>query len=92
MSDVDFKECRLIENCLCYLTFDEFFKYREVIAKAFNELSKDGKLFYKFYVYANIHMELNYKDAIWNYVNLPIVESEMALVNLNLIYRPHYIR
>ena len=92
MSDVDFKECRLIENCLCYLTFDEFFKYRRVITKSFNDLSKDGKLFYKFYVYANIHMKLNYKDAIWSYINSPTIENEIHLVNLSLIYKPYTIK
>lgn len=92
MSDVDFKECRVIENCLCYLTFDEFYKFREVITKAFNELSKDGKLFYKYYVYANIHMKLNCKDAIWSYINSPTAENEIELINLKLIYKPCTIK
>ena len=92
MSDVDFKECKVIKDCLCFLTFDEFCEYRKLIAKSFTELSKDGKLFYKFYVYANIHMELNYKDAIWSYVNFPTAENELNLINLKLSYRPHFIR
>lgn len=92
MSDVDFRECRVIKDCLCFLTFDEFCKYRKLIVKSFAELSEDGKLFYKFYVYANIHMELNYKDAIWSYVNFPTAENELNLINLKLSYRPHFIR
>lgn len=92
MSDVDFQECEVIKESLCYVTFDEFCKDRKTIAKCFKELSKHGKIFYKFYVYANIHMELNYKDAIWNYLNDPIMENEIELINLNISYRPHYIR
>lgn len=92
MSDVDFQECKVINECLCYLTFDEFCKYRKLIAKSFNDLSDNGKLFYKFYIYANIHMELNYKDMIWSYVNSPTVENESDLLKLNLKYKPHYVR
>ena len=92
MSDVDFQECRVIENCLCYLTFDEFYKFREVIAKAFNDLSKDGKLFYKYYVYANIHMNRYYKDAIWDYINFPTAKKEIELLNMNLEYKPYTIK
>jgi len=92
MNDVDFSECRLIKEELCFLTYDEFCRYRKGIIKLFNQLSENGKLFYKYYIYANIHMKHTYKDAIWDYINIPNIKNEARLLKLKENYKPQFIR
>lgn len=65
----DFSECRFIEDEMKFYTYFDFVQNKEAIKRLFERLSKDGKLFYMWYVYANIHMETHFKDAIWDYLN-----------------------
>lgn len=65
----DFSECSLIEEEMRYYTYTEFCEKRKIFKKKFEKLSKNGKIFYKYYVYANIHMNETYKNAIWDYLN-----------------------
>lgn len=88
MKDIDFTECRVINSALCFLTYDEFCKYRNIIKRGFNDLSKDGKLFYKYYVYANIHIKNMFKDKIWNYLNCDEPEVEFELLRALQFYKP----
>ena len=69
METVDFSECEFIYEVLRYYTYYDFCDNRKIIKKHYNNLSKNGKLFYKWYVYANIHMDLQFKNAIWDYLN-----------------------
>ena len=69
MNNIDFSECEFINEVLRYYTYYDFCDNRQIIKKHYNKLSKSGKLFYKWYVYANIHMDLHYKNAIWDYLN-----------------------
>ena len=65
----DFSECSFIEGEMKYYTYYDFVRNRNVIKKMYQLLSKNGKIFYKYYVYANIHMNETYKNAIWDYLN-----------------------
>ena len=65
----DFSECSFIEGEMKYYTYCDFVRNRKVIKKMYQLLSKNGKIFYKYYVYANIHMNETYKNAIWDYLN-----------------------
>ncbi len=67
--ETDFSECSFIENEMKYYTYEDFCKYRYAIKRLFNLLSKNGKIFYKYYVYANIHMNTTCKDRIWDFLN-----------------------
>ena len=87
MADTDFSECSLIDDILCFLTYDEFCTYRKIIKKMFAQLSKNGKKFYKYYIYANIHMEIRHKDAIWIFLNDETRQSEFHLLKLNASYK-----
>ena len=69
MNNIDFSECEFINEVLRYYTYYDFCDNRKIIKKHYNCLSKNGKLFYKWYVYANIHMDLQFKNAIWDYLN-----------------------
>lgn len=67
--NVDFSECRFIDDNMRYYTYIDFYNKRKKIKKMYSELSNDGKLFYKWYVYANIHMNETYKNLIWDFLN-----------------------
>lgn len=69
MINEDFCECDFIEKEMKYYTYHDFCENRQVIKRLFKELSYNGKIFYKYYVYANIHMNLTYKNKIWDYLN-----------------------
>ena len=68
MKDIDFKICRFIEENMYFLTYNDFCDNREIIKELFQQLDKNGRLFYKWYVYANIHMNETYKNYIWDYL------------------------
>lgn len=69
MKDVDFSECKFISEVLRFITFFDFCDRRESIKLNYEILSDDGKIFYRWYVYANVHMDERYKNACWDYVN-----------------------
>ena len=69
MTDNDFKECQFIKKELCFLDYIEFCYNAKIIKMYYNELSKNGKIFYKWYVYANIHMDEKFKNIIWEFLN-----------------------
>lgn len=65
---IDFSECEFIRTELRFYTFKDFCDNKREIKKLFLELSYNGQLFYKWYVYANTHMGLARKNAIWDYL------------------------
>lgn len=69
MTDKDFYPCRFIREELCYLTYSDFCANRETFRHFYNLLGNNEKIFYKWYVYANIHMREVHKNAIWDYLN-----------------------
>ena len=52
-----------------FFTTEDFYKYKDALRRMFKEMNQDGKLFYMYYVYANVNMGLNCKNAIWDYLN-----------------------
>ena len=65
----DFSECRFIKEALQFYTYKDFCKNRFTIKRLYKTLTKDGKLFYKWYVYANVHMDELKKNYIWDFLN-----------------------
>ena len=65
----DFSECRFIKDALKFYTYKDFCTNRLAIKKMYQTLSDDGKIFYKWYVYANIHMDELKRNYIWDYLN-----------------------
>lgn len=74
----DFSECDFIEREMKYYTYDEFCKKKDEIKKKYKSLNRSGKIFYKYYVYANTHMNLTCKNKIWDYLNGYIGEKELV--------------
>ena len=69
MKDTDFLECSFIKKELCYLDYIEFCKNAKSLKIMYKSLSKNGKIFYKWYCYSNIHMTEFFKNTIWEYLN-----------------------
>ena len=69
MIDTDFSECRYINDNLIFLFYKDFCKDCYIIKRQYQKLSKDGKIFYKYYIYSNIHTTIGEKNAIWNFLN-----------------------
>lgn len=69
MKDVDFAECRFIRDELRYLFYKDFCEDCYIIKRQYNKLSNNGKIFYKYFVYANIYTTLMQKNVIWEFLN-----------------------
>lgn len=69
MKDVDFSSCPFIKNELCFLTYTDFCRNAKIIKLFYEAMEDNAKIFYKWYLYANIHMTEYYKDLIWEYLN-----------------------
>lgn len=67
MTMEEISECEFINDELKFYTYEDFYKERKMLKKLYKELK--CKLFYKWFVYANINMSLVQKDAIWEYLN-----------------------
>jgi len=80
MTDNDFSICSFIKEELNFLTYYDFCKNAKIIKAYYDVLEKNGKIFYKYYVYSNIHMTEYYKNLIWEFLN-----SEDAECYVNLI-------
>lgn len=65
----DFSDCEFIEDQLKFYTYDDFLEHKHLIRRKFDYLSKNGRIFYKYYVYANVHITMNQKNRIWDYLN-----------------------
>ena len=69
MKDVDFSACPFIKEQLCFITYNDFCHNARIIKAIYEAMKTDAKVFYKWYVYANIHMSEFFKDKIWDYLN-----------------------
>ena len=69
MNNIDFSECSFIEDQMQFYTYYDFCENRRAIKRLFRSLTLNGKIFYKYYVYANIHTRMIEKNKIWDYLN-----------------------
>lgn len=82
MNSTDFSDCEYINTYLRFVTYNDFCDNCGLIKSLYSALDKNGKRFYKWYVYANIHFNELRKDAIWEFLN-----SEDEIYYEKLIYR-----
>lgn len=85
MNDIDFSECEFIYENMRFYTYYDFCGNRKVIKELYNKLEKNAKRFYRWYVYANIHMNETYKNAIWDYLNG--YDDGTNLLNIKRFYK-----
>lgn len=67
MTELDYKECKYIDIEMRFLTFDDFLRDCKAIKRMYKQLTH--KIFYMWYVYANIHISLYRKNLMWSYLN-----------------------
>lgn len=82
MTDFDFIECEFINDYMKFVTFKGFCDNAYVIKINFKSLNRNGKQFYKWYIYANIHMREFEKNKIWDYLNGDISIAELKSIYL----------
>lgn len=87
MKDLDFIDCEFIDQNMCFVNYFDFCRYCYSIKKLYLELDHNGKRFYKWYIYANIHMEECYKNAIWDFLNSDDVQDYMELIEKRQKYK-----
>lgn len=84
----DFTVCEFIERVMWIITYDDFCDRRKGIKRLYESFCDDKKIFYKWYVYSNVHMEEDYKNAIWDYLNQSDVHYELELMRKKHAYKP----
>ena len=67
--NIDFSICEFIEERMWFFTYYDFCDNRIQIKRLFDNLTRQEKMFYKWYIYANIHMNEIFKNKIWDYLN-----------------------
>lgn len=70
MKDSDFKECWFIDSEMKFYSYKDFLRNAYAIKRLFDyTLQKNGKLFYKWFLYANIHLTMAQKNKAWDWLN-----------------------
>ena len=77
--EFDFSICEFIKENMWFFTFYDFCDSRKEIKEMYKALNKYQKQFYKWYVYANIHMDIHYKNVVWDYLN-GYIEDKVLIV------------
>ena len=88
MNSIDFSICPFIESKMWIITYIDFCDRRKGLKRLFQHLSSNEQMFYKWYVYSNVHMAEKYKNAIWDYLNFSEEEYEQTLIALKDFYIP----
>ena len=84
--DIDFSFCDFIEEYMWFFTYYDFCDNRHYLKKVFETFTTNERVFYRYYVYANVHMDMQYKNAIWDYLN-DYDPYGAELLRLKKIYR-----
>lgn len=87
MDEIDFSICSYIEQDMWVITYDDFCDRRAGLRRLYNRLTDDQKIFYKWYIYSNVHMKESFKNAIWDYLNGYDIDG-LELMNKKKFYRP----
>lgn len=81
MTDFDFRWCEFIDIEMSFITFEDFLNKSKTIKEIYQSLGLQQKRFYKWYVYANIHIKSEQvKNAIWEYLNFNDVNCYLELL------------
>ena len=67
MTEEEYKECRYIDNNLKFYTYRDFKRDAFYLRVLYNKLPH--KIFYKWYIYANIHLTMKQKNIAWAFLN-----------------------
>ena len=88
MNNTDFSICPYIESNMWVITYEDFCDRRKGLKRLYQELEDCKKIFYKWYIYSNVHMTEEYKNLIWDYLNFNDIEYESELMRKKRLYKP----
>lgn len=77
MKEEDFSICPFIRENMWFFNFADFYENRKILKSMYNKLKDDQKLFYKWYIYANMDIGKITKGRIWDYLNGDINDYEL---------------
>lgn len=83
----DLSNCKIIKEPITFYTYVDFCNKRHIIKYYYDKFDNIQREFYKYYVYANTHCILMYKDRIWDYLNDDCNEDD--LLNIIKFYKQH---
>lgn len=83
----DFSKCEFINEIMSFYTYYDFCDDCKRIKKLYQALDRNAKLFYKWYLYANTHIDLYYKNIMWEYLNNEDKEIYNKLIELKKKYK-----
>lgn len=66
---VDFSECEFINSEMKFYSYQDFCNNKRGIKRLYERLSKNGKLFYMWYLYSNTHLSMGQKNKAWDWIN-----------------------
>lgn len=75
MSEQEYKECAYIDIEMKFYTYKDFKKSAFYLRRMYDKLPH--KLFYRWYVYANIHLTLSQKNIVWSFLNHDVGYAEL---------------
>ena len=76
----DLSNCKIIKYPLTFYTYYDFVNRRYTIKYYFNKFDDIQKEFYKYYIYANTHCLLLFKDRMWDYLNGVCGDEELLRI------------
>lgn len=85
--DIDYSVCDFIESQMWIITYDDFCDRRSGIKRLFQEMVLSARIFYKWYIYSNVHMDEYFKNLIWDYLNFDDTEYETELLEAKRKYK-----
>lgn len=75
MTEEEYKECAWIDTNMKFYTYKDFRKSAFYLRRMYDKLPH--KLFYRWYVYANIHLTLSQKNIVWSFLNHDVEYDEL---------------
>lgn len=79
MTDKEYFDCKFINKYMSFYTYIEFYENRKLYKSKLKEMSVNDVYLYKWYIYANTHMNCKTKDLIWNYLTTSDITEEIMI-------------
>lgn len=64
-----YSDCDFITKCMQFYSFSDFQIGAIFFKSNFDEMEVRTKKLYQWYIYANVHIGMNQKNLIWDYLN-----------------------
>lgn len=79
MRENDCFNCDFIDEYMCFYNIIDFYEKSNYFKAHYQLMTKNEIHLYRWYVYANVNMDLKTKDLIWEYLNANEIFDEVNL-------------